>query len=75
MYQQKKRKKENAEDKRVNLLLMAEESKRDYVLIKDLNTFMHDYTLHHGRKQFCHYCLQDCLKTVLKIKVNKKLTC
>ena len=54
---------------------MAEESKRYYVLIKDLNTFMHDYTLHRGRKQFCHYCLQDCLKTVLKIKVNKKLTC
>ena len=53
---------------------MAEESKRYYVLIKDLNTFMHDYTLHRGRKQFCHYCLQrlfkDCFKNKGKQKIN-----
>ena len=37
---------------------MGEEGKRNYVLIKDFNTFMHDYTLHCGRKHFCRYCLQ-----------------
>ena len=39
-------------------LLLIREGKRHYVLFKDFNTFMYDYTLHHGRKHFCHYCLQ-----------------
>ena len=34
------------------LLLIGEESKRHYVLIKDFNTFMYDYTLHCARKHF-----------------------
>ena len=37
---------------------MGEECKRNYVLIKDFNIFMHGYTLHHERKYFCCYCLQ-----------------
>ena len=37
---------------------MKEEEKRHYVLIKDFNTLMHDYTLHRGRKHYCCYCLQ-----------------
>ena len=51
---------------------------------------MYDYTLHRGRKDFCHYCLQafrtadilkccinDCFKTVGKhrIKMLKKVIC
>ena len=36
------------EEKHVDLLLIGEEGKRHYVLIKDFNTFM--YTLHHGKK-------------------------
>ena len=31
---------------------------RNYVLIKDFNTFMYDHTLHQGRKHLCQYCLQ-----------------
>ena len=54
-------------------------------LIKDFNTFMYDYRLHLGRKQFCYYSLQVfsteeilkrhikdvILKIALKLMVNK----
>ena len=47
------------EEKYVDLLLTGEEGERHYyVLIKDLNTFMYDHTLHYRRKHFCCYCLQ-----------------
>ena len=45
-----------SEEKHVDLLL--KEGKKNYVLIKDFNTFMYDHTLHGGRKHFCRYCLQ-----------------
>ena len=45
-------------EKHVDLLLIREEGKRHYVLIKDFNTFMYDDTLHRGRKYFCCYCLR-----------------
>ena len=32
---------------------------------------MHDHTLNHGRKYFCHYCLQ-AFKTVEKLKCHIK---
>ena len=44
--------------KHVDLLLVGEEGKRHYVLIKDFNTFMYNDTLHRGRTHFCRYCLQ-----------------
>ena len=47
-----------SEEKHVDLLLIGEEGKRHYFIIKDFNTFMYDYTLHRGRKRFCCYCLQ-----------------
>ena len=40
------------------LLLIGEEDKRHYVLIKNFNTFMYDHTLHCGRTHFCCYHLQ-----------------
>ena len=46
------------EEKHVDLLLIGEEGKRRYILIKDSNTFICDHTLHLGRKYFCRYCLQ-----------------
>ena len=46
------------EKKHVGLLLIGEEGKRHYVLIKDFNTFMYDHTLHHEKKHFCCYSLQ-----------------
>ena len=46
------------EEKHIDLLLIGEEIKRHYVLIKDFNTFMYDHSLHHGRKHFYCYCLQ-----------------
>ena len=45
--------------KHVDLLLIEEKNKQQYVLIKDLNTLMYDHTLRSGRKHFYHYCLQD----------------
>ena len=43
---------------RLDLLLIGEEGKRHYILIKDFNTFMYDHTLHRRRKHFCRYCSQ-----------------
>ena len=66
-------------EKHVDLLLIAEEGKRHYVLIKDFNTFMYNHTLHRGRKHFCRYCLQafsteEILKCHIKdcFKINGK---
>ena len=45
------------EENHVDLLLIVEEKKRYYVLIKDFNKFMHDHILHGKRKHFwfCRY--------------------
>ena len=45
--------KNSCEEKNVDLLLLGEEGKRHYVLIKDFNTFLHDHFLHCGRKHLC----------------------
>ena len=67
------------EEKHVDLLLIGEQRKRQYVLIKDFNTFMYDHTLHRARKHFCLYCLQpfsteEILKCNIKdcFKINGK---
>ena len=39
-------------EKHVDLLLIGEEGNRHYVLIKDLNTFLYDRTLHYGKNIF-----------------------
>ena len=52
----------------VDLLLIGEEGKKHYVLIKWFNTFLYDYTLNRVRKQFCRYCLQG-------FKTAETLTC
>ena len=46
------------EEKNVDLLIIGKEGKKQYVLLKDFNTLIYNHTLHHGRKHFCHYCLQ-----------------
>ena len=46
------------EEKHVDLLLIREESKGHYALIKDFRIFIYDRTLHRGRKHFCGYCLK-----------------
>ena len=48
----------NTFKRHVDLLLIGEEGKRHYVLIKDFNTCMYYHILHRERKQFCHYYLQ-----------------
>ena len=40
------------EDKHSDLLLIGGEGKGHYVLIKDFNTFMYNYTLHCGKNIF-----------------------
>ena len=51
---------------------MREERRRHYVLIKDVNTFIYNHTLHRGRKHFYHYCLQ-AFKTPEKLKCHIKV--
>ena len=59
--------------------MIEEEGKKQYVLIKDFNTFMYDHALRWGRKIFCYYCLQafsteEMLKRHIKncFKINDK---
>ena len=46
------------EDKHVDLLMIGKGKKKNYVVIKDFNTFIYDQRLHCERKHFCCYCLQ-----------------
>ena len=59
--------------------MIGEEDKGHYVPIKDFNTLIYDHTLHHGKKHFCHYFLQEILKPYIKdcfkINGNKGLLC
>ena len=56
----------------------CKEKKRQYVLIKDFNTFVYDHTLQRGRKQFCCcYCLhvfstKEILKCHRNLLLNNK---
>ena len=59
--------------------MIGEDGKRHYIRIKDFNTFMHDHTLHRGRKHFSCYFLQafsreKILKSHIKdrFKINGK---
>ena len=59
--------------------MIGEKGKKDYVLIKNFNTFMYHHTLHRGRKHFCHHCLQafstaEMLKSHANgcFKINRK---
>ena len=76
-----KKKRKKKKEARINILW---EVKTDYVLIKNLNTFLYEYTLHRARKHFCRYSLQCfrtaetidmSLKAVLKLIVKKELSC
>ena len=42
----------------MNLLLIIEDEKKHYVLIKDFNAFMYNQTKPKNKKHFCMYCLQ-----------------
>ena len=58
------------EEKHVDLLLIGENGKRQYVFIKDFNTLMYDHTLHPRRRPFCRYCLQAfSTKEILKCHI------
>ena len=57
-------------EKHVDLLLIGEEGKRHYVLIKDFNTFMRDDTLHRGRKHFEHLVQIKYSNILLKIALK-----
>ena len=50
-----------------DLLLIQEEGKRHYVLIKDFSSFKYDHTLYRGRKYFCCCCVQP-FRTAEKLK-------
>ena len=51
----------NTLKRHVDLLLIREEGKRQYVLMKDLNTFMYDPALYHGRRILKSH-VNDCFK-------------
>ena len=66
--------KETFEDQ-MNLLLITEDEKKHYVLIKDFNAFMYNQSKHKERKHFCMFCLQ-CFSSerILENHANNCLT-
>lgn len=42
----------------LNLLLITEDEKKHYVLIKDVCSLLYNKTRHKGRKHFCKHCFQ-----------------
>ena len=66
--------KETFEDQ-MNLLLITEDEKKHYVLIKDFNAFTFNQTKHKEKKHFCMFCLQ-CFSSerILANHVNNCLT-
>ena len=67
------------EEKHVDSLLIGEQGKKHYVLIKDFNAFMYDHILYCTGKYFCRCCLQafrteEILKRHIKdfLKINGK---
>ena len=65
--------KETFEDQ-MNLLLITEDEKKHYVLIKDFNAFMYNQSKHKEKKHFYMYCLQ-CFSSerILATHVNNCL--
>ena len=66
--------KEIFEDQMI-LLLITEDEKKHYVLIKDFNAFMYNQTKHKEKKHFCMFCLK-CFSSerILANHVNNCLT-
>ena len=66
--------KETFEDQ-MNILLITEDEKKHYVLIKDFNAFMYNQSKHKERKHFCMYCL-ECFSSerILANHANNCLT-
>ena len=60
-------------DNTMNLLLITEEEKQHYVLIKDFNKLMYKKTKHQHRKYFCMHCLQ-CFSSE-NVLNNQKTNC
>ena len=46
-------------EQELNVLLISNEEKSDYVLIKDFNRLMYSKTKHKDKKHFCMACLQN----------------
>ena len=66
----------------IDLLLVEEEGKRHYVLIKDFHAFVYNHTLHCSKTHFCRYCLQGFrteeilkrhIKDCFKVNVRQKI--
>ena len=58
-------------EKHIDLLLLGEEGKWHYSLIKDFNMFVYHHTLHCGGKHFCQYCLQGfSTEVILKHQIK-----
>ena len=62
-------------DNQMNLLLIAKDETKHYVLIKDFNAFMYNQSKPKEKKHFCMYCLQ-CFSSerILANHVNNCLT-
>ena len=59
----------------MNLLLITEDEKKLYVLIKNFSAFMYNQTKHKNKKYFCMYCMQCfSFERILANHVNNCLT-
>ena len=58
----------------LNLLLISDEEKYLYFLIKSFNSLMRNHTKHHGTKEFCMRCLQAFSTKEVLAKHNENST-
>ena len=58
------------EEKHIHLLLLGEERRRHYALIKNFNRFMYDHILHRGKKHFCRRCIVILLFFVIFVSFS-----
>ena len=56
----------------MDLLLIADEDKSQYVYIKDFNRFMCNKTKNKNKKHFCRYCLQ-CFSSEKALMEHKNI--
>ena len=59
LYVSTKKKKKKCNEQVLNVLLISNEEKSHYVLMKDFNRLMYSKTKHKDRKHFCMSCLQN----------------
>lgn len=59
--------------KRINLLLLEEESEYHYTWVKDIHKFLHGQKTHHGNRYYCEICITSNYATEKELAAHKEV--